>query len=302
MVDICLLGSGGMYPLLNRHLTSMILKYNGKNILIDCGEGTQMCLRESKFKFKNIDIICFTHFHADHIAGLPGLLLTINNSQKTTPLVIIGPKGIKDIVKGLSVIVHGLLYDIQFIEIESSKESFLFDDIQINTIEVEHTINCYGYSINIKRNPKFDIDKAIKNNIPQKFWSKLQKGEEVKYQEFLYTPSMVLCKERKGLKISYFTDCRPNQDLIDFVSNSDLLIAEGMYGDDEKLEQAKKHMHMIFSESATIAKKSNSKELWLTHFSPAMKNPNDYIEFATNIFKNSKIGYDLLFKNLNFEE
>lgn len=302
MVDICLLGSGGMYPLLNRHLTSMILKYNGKNILIDCGEGTQMCIRESNFKFKNIDIICFTHFHADHIAGLPGLLLTINNSQKTTPLIIIGPKGIKDIVTGLSVIVHGLLYDIKFIEIENPNESYLFDDIQINALEIKHTIKCYGYSINIKRNPKFDINKAIKNNIPKKFWSKLQNGEEVKSKELVYTPSMVLCKERKGLKISYFTDCRPSEQLIDFSLNSDLLIAEGMYGDDEKLEQAKKHMHMIFSEAAIIAKKSNSKELWLTHFSPAMKNPDYYIKFATDIFPNSKIGYDLMFKKLKFED
>ena len=98
MIDVCLLGTGGMMPLPYRWLTSLLVRYNGSSLLIDCGEGTQIAMKEKGWSFKPIDVICFTHYHADHISGLPGLLLTMGNAERTEPLTMIGPKGLERVV------------------------------------------------------------------------------------------------------------------------------------------------------------------------------------------------------------
>ena len=104
MLDVCLLGTAGMMPLPHRWLTAALMRYNGSNLLIDCGEGTQIAIKEKGWTFKPIDAICFTHYHADHISGLPGLLLTMGNTDRREPLTMIGPKGLERVVNSLRVI------------------------------------------------------------------------------------------------------------------------------------------------------------------------------------------------------
>ena len=303
MIDISLIGTGGMIPLPNRFLTSMLARnrINGSMLLIDCGENTQITLRQQGWGFKNLDYICFTHFHADHIAGLPGLLLTIGNSDRTEPITIIGPAGIKKIVNSLRVIAPELPFEIDFIELDLKENSVInlsLGKYNISALSLAHRIPCAGYSINLPRVGKFDSERAKQQNIPLKYWRFLQKGETVDCDGKIYTPNMVLGPERKGIKISYITDTRPTESIPEFIYGSDLFICEGLYGEDDKLSKAESHNHMIFSEAAELAKKGCVSELWLTHYSPAMLNPEDYIETAKNIFENSIAGYDRISKSI----
>ena len=155
MIDVCLLGTGGTMPMPERALTSLIVRYKGKNILIDCGEGTQVMIRKSGFSLKKIDIILITHFHADHTAGLPGLLLSIGKSERSEPVKIIGGKGIPNIVRSLCIIAPEIPFEIEYIEIENPWEKFVFGELRIETLLLNHSMTCYGYSINLDRQGKF---------------------------------------------------------------------------------------------------------------------------------------------------
>ncbi|WP_053832325.1 ribonuclease Z [Paraclostridium bifermentans] len=306
MVEITLLGCGGSMPVPNRFLSSLLINYRGRKILIDCGEGTQVSMKIANCGFKTIDYICITHLHGDHIIGLPGILSTIGNCGRTEMLTIIGPKGIKEVIDAFRLIVRELPYDVNIIE--NPKEDILVNnnyinkDIIISTLEVEHSTSCIAYSFYIKRKAKFDIEKAMKNNVPKVLWSKLQNGREIKLEGKIYTKDMVLGQPRKGIKLSFVTDTRPIKEIVDFVDNSDLLVCEGMYGDDGDLERAIKNKHMTFRESATIAKQSNVEAMVLTHFSPIIKDPNMYIENAMEVFENTIIGTDRLKLDLIFKE
>lgn len=302
MLDVCLLGTGGMMPLPKRFLTSLLLRYNGVSLLIDCGEGTQIALKKAGLSPKPIDIMCFTHFHADHISGLPGMLLSMGNAEKTTPLTIIAPKGATRIIKSLMVIAPELPFDVNIIEIEGENKNFTVDGYEISAFKVKHNVVCYGYSINIRRAGKFDLEAAKKLPIPVKYWGYLQRGEEVTYEGCTYTPDLVMGAERKGIKVTYTTDTRPTESIVSFADNSDLFICEGMYAEPGIEEKAKRYKHMTFKEAAKLALAANVEELWLTHFSPSLVNPKAYLSEARDIFENTKLGKDGKFKELDFEE
>ena len=161
MLDVSLLGTGGMMPLPYRWLTALMLRYNGKSILFDCGEGTQIALREKGWSPKPIDIICFTHYHADHISGLPGMLLTMGNAERTEPLLLIGPKGLVRVVNALRTIAPELPFEIRCVEIEGAEQTFSFDGFQIKAFKVSHSVLCYGYSMVIDRAGRFDKNRAL---------------------------------------------------------------------------------------------------------------------------------------------
>lgn len=293
LINLTLLGSGGGMPMPHRFLSSMMINYKGRKILIDCGEGTQVAMREFNTGFKSIDIICITHYHGDHIFGLPGLLSTIGNSDRTDPITIIGPVGLKDMMKGLMVAIPYLPYEITLIEDPKGDLDFLIGNgIRISTLDLDHSSPCLGYSFYIPRKPKFYPEKAIEYNIPKEFWVDLQKGKNILYNNQIYEPKMVLGKERKGIKFSYITDTRPIDEIISFVSDSHLFICEGTYGQNEDQEKAIKNKHMTFKEAAELAYKSKVDELLLTHFSPAMEEPSLYKMNAETIFTNTVIGYD----------
>lgn len=303
MLDVCLLGTGGMMPLPYRWLTSLMLRYNGKSILIDCGEGTQIAMREKGWSAKPIDVICFTHFHADHISGLPGLLLTMGNAERTEPLQIIGPKGLTKTVGALRMIAPELPFEIECIEITEPEQAFEFEGFRIEAFRVNHSVTCYGYNMVVDRIGRFDVEKANALQIEKKYWSKLQKGDTIQTDDgAVFTPDMVLGAPRKGLKVSYCTDTRPTDSIVKNAADADIFICEGMYGEEEKADQARSKKHMMFREAAQLAKQAGVKELWLTHYSPALTRPEEYMKDTRKIFENTFPGKDGKSVELCFEE
>ena len=303
MLDICLLGSGGMMPLPYRWLTSLMVRYNGDSLLIDCGEGTQIAIREKGWSFKPINVICFTHYHGDHISGLPGLLLTMGNAERTEPLTLIGPKGLERVVNALRVIAPELPFPIVYKEINGAEEEFeLAEGYWLKAFKVSHSVPCYGYSLQLKRAGKFQLDRALEMNIPKMYWSRLQKGETIIDGENTYTPDMVLGAPRKGIKLTYCTDTRPVQSIVDNAAGSDLFICEGMYGEKDKDAKAREHRHMTFYEAAKLAKAADVNELWLTHYSPSLTYPEEYMEDVRKIFPAAKAGKDKKSVELDFEK
>lgn len=302
MLEVCLLGTGGMMPLPYRWLTSMMARYNGKSILIDCGEGTQIAMKEKGWSPKPIDIICFTHFHADHISGLPGMLLTMGNAERTEPLLLIGPKGLTRTINALRVIAPELPFPIECVEITENEQSFVFDGFRIEAFKVNHSVLCYGYNIVVDRAGKFQLDKAEALGIEKRYWNKLQKGETLEIDGKIYTPDMVMGQARKGLKVTYCTDTRPTEGIVKNAAGADLFICEGMYGEPDKKEKARENRHMMFVEAADMAKRAQVGELWLTHYSPSLVHPEEFMGAVRKIFPDAVAAKDGRTVDLLFEE
>ncbi len=302
MLDISLLGTGGMMPLPYRFLTSMMARCEGSSILIDCGEGTQVALRKKGWSPKPIDLICFTHYHADHISGLPGLLLTMGNAERTEPVTMAGPKGLEKVVNSLRCIAPELPFPIHFVEFDANREHFSIGPYVVDAFRVNHNVPCYGYAISIPRAGRFDLERAKDQDIPMKYWSRLQKGETIKENGCTYTPEMVLGPGRKGLKVVYCTDTRPVPVISEYAAGADLFICEGMYGEEDRESKAREYKHMTMYEAATLAQKAQPARLWLTHYSPSLNHPEEYLEKVREIFPRAKAARDGWSLDLNFED
>ena len=284
MLDVCLVGTGGMMPLPRRWLTALMTRYNGSSLLIDCGEGTQVAIKEKGWSFKPIDVICFTHYHGDHISGLPGLLLTMGNADRTEPLTLVGPKGLERVVNALRVIAPELPFEIKFIEITQPEQVIELNGYRITAFKVNHNVLCYGYTLEILRQGKFSAERAKEAD------------------GITYTPEMVLGPARKGIRLTYTTDTRPTESILRNAKESDLFICEGMYGEDDKADKARGYKHMTFREAAVLARDARVKEMWLTHYSPSLVRPDEFMDKVREIFPNAYPGKDGKSLELNFEE
>ncbi len=302
MLDICLLGTGGMMPLPYRWLTSMMARCDGSGLLIDCGEGTQIALRKKGWSPKPIDVICFTHYHADHISGLPGLLLTMGNAERTEPLLLVGPRGLERVAGALRVIAPELPFPVQYLELNEAREQHRFGPYVVDAFRVNHNVVCYGYRITIPRGGKFDAERARAQGIPLKYWNPLQKGQTITDGDVTYTPDMVLGETRRGISVVYTTDTRPVPVIAEYAKGCDLLICEGMYGEPEKQGKARENKHMMISEAAELGRKAEPRDMWLTHYSPSLNHPEDYIEEARKIFPGIRAARDGWTAELRFDE
>lgn len=289
-------------PLPYRKLTALMTRYNGSNLLIDCGEGTQVAIREKGWSVHDLDVICFTHYHADHISGLPGLLLTLGNADRTKPVHMIGPKGLERVVNALRTIAPELPFPIEYHEITEKEQDFEMNGYCIHAFRVNHNVTCYGYTLEIKRQGRFDVERARRQEIPQKFWSRLQKGEIIEDGDRVLTPEMVLGPQRKGIKLTYCTDTRPVPIIAECAKHADLFICEGMYAEKEKEAKARQYKHMTFYEAANLAKNAEARAMWLTHFSPSLTKAESYMDEVRKIFPEASLGKDGRSIELEFEE
>lgn len=296
MIDVCLVGTGGMLPLPHRALTSLYVRHDGHGLLIDCGEGTQTALRAAGKKFKPIDVILITHFHADHIAGLPGLLLTMGNDGRTAPVTIYGPEGLEEIVRSLCVIAPEVPFPVMVCELSGEHTRFKCIGLTVDAFALNHRVPCYGYAFSLERKGRFNSVRAKELGIPVSAWNRLQRGEAAEG----FVTEDVMGEARKGLRFLYATDTRPVPAIAEFGRGADLLILEGIFGAEEKQPRAEQTCHMMMGEAARLAKAAEAKVLWLTHFSPATHHPEEYEESLREIFPQTVIGTDGMGTTLQF--
>ena len=286
MLEICTLGTGGTLPIPERALSSLYVRVNGQSLLIDCGEGTQVGIRRLGWGFRCLDGLLLTHYHGDHCTGLAGLLLSLEKAGRDQPFHIWGPRGLKRVVEGLCVVVPPLSFAVLLHELPTEGGEAELIGLKIRAFPVDHGgIPCFGYRLTLERQAAFDPEKAKALNIPVQDWKRLQQGETVHLGLKKIRPGQVLGEPRRGISLVFSTDTRPCETLEANSRDADLLILEGMYGDEEKMPQALKNHHMIFSEAAGIARRAEAGALLLTHVSTSLEDPEAYLPEARAVFE-----------------
>src|SRR6266851_5657421 len=297
VLDVALVGTGGMMALPNRWLSSVLLRYQGRLILFDCGEGTQISLRALGWGLKDIDLILISHVHGDHVTGLPGLLLTLGNSERTEIVEIAGPAGFSAVVERLLVVAPHLPFEVRYRELAGG-DCFELAGLTVTCAEAEHHVPCLAYRIDVPRGRRFLPERALALGVPVERWSRLQRGEDAGG----ISAESVLGPPRRGLSVGLVTDTRPTPGLVQLVSGVDLLVGEGMYGSDEDQPRALERKHMTFREVAGLAASAGAKQLVLTHFSPSVVEPDSYVGNAREVFAETIVGRDHLTLSLRFAE
>jgi ribonuclease Z len=270
-LEVFVLGTGGMMPLPGRFLSSVLVRREGELLLFDCGEATQVALRRLNLRWKKISVIFISHTHADHVTGLPGMLMLSAQVERDEPLYIVGPPNIKEYVEANRRILEMYInYKIEVIEFTQPGVVFRGDGYKVNATLVDHSRICMAYTLIEDERPGiFFPEKALSLGVPQgPLWSTLQSGKNVELPGgTIVTPQEVMGEKRHGRKFSYVVDTVPTPDLPDFVRNSDLLICEGMFNS-ELAESAAEKKHLTAEQAATIASEAQVERLGLIHYSP----------------------------------
>jgi len=290
MIKITFLGTSDAIPSAERNHTSILLEYKNENILIDCGEGTQRQFRKAKLNPNKITKILITHWHGDHVLGLPGLLQTIAFSGYKKALDIYGPRGTREYMKLLlKTFAFVGRYKINVEEVEG--KFFENEDFYLEAEKMTHGIPCNAYSFVKKGKLRIDKEKLKKTKLRGPILKKLKEGKDVTYNGKKYLAKNLTYSE-DSRKVSFIFDTSFNKNIIPFTKNSDLLVCDSTFGVDLE-EQAEKYGHLSVKQTAQIAKQSKAKRLILTHVSQRYsKNPKSILDAAKKIFKNSHLAKD----------
>ncbi|GAC1354292.1 MAG: ribonuclease Z [Ktedonobacteraceae bacterium] len=300
MIDICLLGTCGMMPLPNRWLSCALVRNGATLTLIDCGEGTQIPWKALGWGFRQLGAICLTHMHADHVAGLPGVLFMVAHAGRTEPLDIYGPVGTTYVIEGLRRIAAELPFPIHIHELKGGEAFDLPGNLRGSCATAAHGIPCLAYRAELARKPAFQVEKAQALGLPVQLWSRLQHGERVEYNGQTIIPAQVLGEPRRGISFAFITDTRPTKTLVALAHDVDLLICESMYDDPEDIPLARTHAHMYAEESAGIARDAAAHALVLTHFSPKINDPSQAEKAARRVFPHTRAARDGMVITLDF--
>ncbi len=307
MMELFMLGTGGTYPLVTRALASAYIRVAGVGILIDCGEATQIEMQKYGLGFSSTDYILITHMHADHVSGLLGMMLAFKQAQRTKPVTIVGPVGIKKYVETFLMITSKFGYSVEFIELHKNDKNLniragLKNEVLIKSVPANHSKPCFAYSIDLERKPKFIREKVEQQGIPVQFWKTLSQGQDIVYQNKVYKGADFISKPRKGLKISYVTDTRPMPHFRDFIKDSDIAVIEGMYRDIDRKDKAISEKHMLWDESVALARDNGIGEVILTHYSPSLQIEPTDANLLKSKLSNAILGRDGLYRHLKYED
>lgn len=306
-MEAFILGCGGMMPLPYRHLTSVLLRRDGDLFLFDGGEGTQVSLRRLNLKWKKINAIFVSHTHADHVTGLPGILMLSAQVERTEPLYIYGPPKIAEYIEtSRKVLDMYINYPIVVKEITAPCIVHHGEDYYIRCFPLDHTKTCVGYTLEeLDRPGEFNPEKALQLGVPVgPLWGQLQKGNNVQNSEGkTVRPEDVMGAKRSGRKFSFVTDTLYKNTIAKEVQGSDLLICEGMF-EDELIDQAREKKHMTASQSATIARDANVKRMCMIHYSPRYtdKELPKLLEQAKKIFPAAELSKDRMHIEIPYED
>jgi ribonuclease Z len=286
VIEVCLLGNGGMMPLPGRPLSACLLRTGGETLLFDCGEGTQVNWRHSGWPYRPTGTLLLSHLHADHVAGLPGVLFQIAHSGRTEPVTIYGPRHTFEIVTHLTSIVGRTPYELRVIELDGGESLELPGGWRLATLATRHRMPCLAYTIAQPRAPRFNPERARELGVPLADWKRLQRGETMGD----VAPADVLGPPRRGLKVALVTDTAYFAELTAFVEDADLLVCEAIYAGDEDTAKAEQRGHMVAGQAAQLARDSGARRLWLTHLSPSVERPEDVLERAQRDFPAAALG------------
>lgn len=302
MIDVCLLGTGGTMPLPGRWLSALLIRSGRDMVLFDCGEGTQISWKMRGWGFRWVGAICLTHMHADHVVGLPGILLQLSHSERVEPVTIYGPRGTARTVAALRIVAGRLPFQVDIVELSGDETFSLPGDLTGACLAVDHGPPCLAFRVELARGRPFRPDIARSLAIPLPLWRHLQRGEAVQWDGGSASPDDVLGPPRPGLRLAYVTDTRTTPALAPFVGPADLLVCEGMYGATDDAAKAAENGHMTFRQAADIARQASARQLWLTHFSPSLDAPQQFLKEARAVFPNTVIGQDGLTTSLRFQD
>lgn len=316
MIDITLLGSAAAMPSLQRGMTAAALRCGGRCILFDSGEGTQTALRREKISPLKIDLIALSHYHGDHIFGLPGLLQTMSCLRRTEPLTITGPEELAAAMEPVLQLAGVTDFAVRLLP--CPEQGFAMEELhpawpkgaRCAAVPTAHRVPSRGYVFSLPRPPKFEPEKARALGIPAKQWGKiiarpgepvLLEGKPLYQQGRLVYGYMLMGKPRRGLRFVFSGDTQPCPAMAEAAAGADLLIHEATYGEDSFEAQASLYGHSTFRQAALLAAQAQVRELWLTHFSQTMRRPEDCLPIAQAIFPHTRCGYDGLSAKLSFD-
>ena len=293
-MEITFLGTSAAVHSYTRNHPAIIIKEFGEVMLFDCGEGTQRQIIFAKVSPMRISKIFLSHYHGDHILGLPGLLQSMNFRGRESKLTIYGPKGLDKIKEAIFKLGFCKFeFPLEFVEITSGT-IIETEEYIVKAQKVNHNVINLAYSVEELKKPRFLKEKAIELGVPiGPAFKKLHNGEEIELGGKIIKPKQVLGPTRKGFKITYTGDTAPCEEIIEFAKDSDILIHEATYIEEDK-DKAKEHFHSTSSDAARIAKLSNSKKLRLTHISTRYKKTDELLKEAKDIFENTQLANDLM--------
>lgn len=299
MLTITLLGTAATMPLPDRALSAAFAACGGHGLLWDCGEGTQAAARRAGVNLMRADAICLTHYHGDHIFGLPGLLQTLGAQGRTRPLALLGPEGLPDIWAAVRALTGPLPYPVkpqvlmpgQPLALDALSEGWPAG-ARLVPFATKHRVKSLGYRLELPRAGKFSPEQAQALGVPVQQWKMLQKGQSVAVEGRTVQPAQVLGAPRKGLSVVFSGDTAPCPYYLQAAHDADLLICDATYALPEQEDQARQWGHSTFGQSATLAAQARAKRLWLTHYSPMITDPEEYAAQAQSIFPAAECGFD----------
>lgn len=309
MLTVTLLGTAATLPMPDRALSSAVFSVHGRHILLDCGEGTQTSLHRHGISPMKITLVALTHYHGDHILGLPGLLQTLDTMGRQDPLHLTGPEeGHEAILAAVMTLAGELSYPVHFTPVPSAGLPLHDLDARwpagatLKTFPTLHRIASQGYRLDVPRARKLDTAKATSLGIPQPLWRTLQQGQAVTVNRQTIQPSDVCCPARPGLSAVFTGDTAPCEAIIHAAENADLLIMDATYPDDSHVGKAALYGHATFPQAAALAAAAGAKRLWLTHYSAMITDPEEHLPATQAVFPCSECGQDGMALTLTFRE